>query len=53
MVVEDYYSGSCHIKINDEYCKDVSPEQIAVVAKRIGQIYRDSQVRKEVNVQEM
>ncbi len=46
MVVKDYYSGSCHIKINDEYCKDVTQEQIEEIAKRIGQIYRESEIKR-------
>ena len=46
MVVQDYYNGSCHIKINDEYCKNVTQEQIDSIAKQIGRIYRESEVKK-------
>lgn len=46
MVVQDYYSGSCHIKINDEYCKDVTQEQVEEIAKKIGRIYREGEIKR-------
>lgn len=46
MVVKDYDNGSCHIKINDEYCKDVTKEQIDKIASRMEQICRESELKR-------
>ena len=48
MVVKDYYNGSCHIKINDEFCQNVTKEQIDLIAEKIGHIYREAKL-KQVN----
>lgn len=46
MVVEDYYNGSCHIKVNDQYCKDVTKEQINEISEKIDRIYRLSEMKR-------
>lgn len=51
MVVQDYYNGSCHIKINDQYCRDTTQEQIDAAAKRIGCIYRESETKRMLQKQ--
>lgn len=49
MVVKDYDNGACHIKINDEYCKDVTKEQIDKIVSKMEHICLESELKREQN----
>ena len=34
-VVRDFYIGNTHVKIDDEYCRDKTPEEVQEILDRI------------------
>lgn len=45
-VALDTYIGSTRVIIDDEYCKDTTPEQVKEILARCGQIvYQDQQAK--------
>ncbi|MDR0885425.1 MAG: hypothetical protein LBN22_03530 [Clostridiales Family XIII bacterium] len=50
MVVEDYYIGNTHIKINDEFCRDLTAEQVERRLKRISNFAIPKIIKKEMPV---
>lgn len=48
-VVKEYISeAGAHIKINDEYCRDKSQEEIKAILSRVSQIYMDAAIREQM-----
>jgi len=37
-VVRDFYIGNTHIKINDEYCRNKTKEEVDAILERIADI---------------
>lgn len=36
-VVRDFMQGNVHVKIDDEYCKDKTPEEVQAILDRIAE----------------